>query len=60
MKEIKALISSIEVIGIKSLKLGLLITISPGKCPNGSLLDHGQQSPAITKIAPIIIKNRCI
>ena len=60
IKEIRALKRSIVVIGMKSLKFGLSMTISPGRWPSGNLLSHGQNNPASIIITPIIIRIRCI
>jgi hypothetical protein len=60
IKEIRALKRSIVVIGMKSLKFGLSITISPGRWPSGNLLSQGQNRPASITITPIIINIRCI
>lgn len=46
----------IDVIGIKILKLGLSITISPGNLPNGSFEIQGKTNPASNNIIPTTIK----
>jgi hypothetical protein len=56
INEITKLITIIEVIGKKNLKLGLSTTISPGNFPIGSFEIHGQRNPVIAIIIPAAIK----
>jgi hypothetical protein len=50
----------IVVMGKNIFTLGLLIIISPGSRPMGTLPSHGHKTPIRISIAPMMIKDFCI
>jgi hypothetical protein len=58
--EIIILIIIIVVMGKYIFRLGLSMTISPGKRPMGNLPSHGQRSPTARNITPNIINVFCM
>lgn len=60
IRDIMILIIIMEVMGKYILKLGLLITISPGSLPIGNFPSHGQNSPTARNITPSMISVFCI
>jgi hypothetical protein len=58
--EIMILISIMVVIGMYTFRLGLSMTISPGKRPMGNFPSHGQRSPTAKNTIPSRINVFCI
>jgi len=58
--EIMILISIMVVIGKYIFKLGLSMTISPGKRPIGNFPSHGQRSPTARNTTPNAINVFCM
>jgi hypothetical protein len=60
IRDIMILVIIMEVMGKYILKLGLLITISPGSLPIGNFPSHGQNSPTARNITPSMTSVFCI
>ena len=58
--DIMTLIITIVVIGKYIFKLGLSMTISPGRRPMGNLPSHGQKRPTATNTTPKRINDFCM
>ena len=58
--DIMTLIITIVVIGKYIFRLGLSMTISPGRRPMGNLPSHGQKRPTATNTTPKRINDFCM